>query len=67
MKIREVGFNGTVDITPGGDVLMMNAKSTDGVRCADTSRRSGTTAVEGTSTVARNKDKRCFTGVMTHE
>jgi len=67
MKIREDGSNGTVGIIWGGDVLMTNVKSTDGVRCVDTLHRSGSTAVEETSTAGRNKGKLCFTGVMTRE
>ena len=61
------GFNGTADILWDEDFLMTNARSNGGVRCVDTSHRSGRTAAEETLTVDENKDKRCFTGVMTRE
>jgi hypothetical protein len=61
-KIRGDGFNGTVDTTWVADALTTSGKSSGGVPCVATLRKSETTAAKVTLIVAENSGKHYSTG-----
>jgi hypothetical protein len=66
-KIHAVGFNGIADITWAAVVRMMNAKSNAGAQCGGTLRRLSRTVLAENLNAGQGNDKRCFTGLTTHE